>query len=277
MCVLSKPYSPNKEQERQIRLQIQIQKSQRNQKRNEKEHKDKEHKDKEEKAKEEKKHDCAICYNSFKHKDTFVTKCDHAFCHECLSQWFLTKNTCPICRTELSEETENGDDTNNVADVGLTLVLPETTIVPLHVAKESVIRALNLAHVMNYEPDDDEPPMGLRHKWKVQYPSPKCGWRNDFYVYRSSFMNRGINYTIYVEAIHYGHQPQGGSTEHIKVNHVKIHIYTNSSTNEKHLKKTKENTTTNCKSYAIFKNQKTRKSLKRQKNTAQTRQRYNHH
>ena len=272
MSVLSKPYSPNKEQEQQIRLQIQIQKSQRSQKQNEKE---------EQQTKEEEKHDCAICYNSFKHKDTFVTKCEHAFCHECLSQWFLTKNTCPICRTKLSEERENDDDdTNNVADVGMTLVLPETTNLPLHIVKESAVRALNLAYVMNYKPDDDdEPPMSLRHKWKVQYPSPKCGWRNDFYLYRSSFMNRGINYTVYVEAIHYGHQPQGVPTEDIKVNHVKVYIYASnhSSINEKHLKKTKENTITNCKSYSIFKNKKTRKSLKRQKNTAQTKQRYNHH
>ena len=25
--------------------------------------------------------------------------CNHLFCEECVSEWFQSKNTCPLCRT----------------------------------------------------------------------------------------------------------------------------------------------------------------------------------
>lgn len=45
---------------------------------------------------------CSICLDSFKNKNTTViTSCRHVYHDKCIKEWFLTKPTCPYCRTVL--------------------------------------------------------------------------------------------------------------------------------------------------------------------------------
>ena len=49
-------------------------------------------------------HSCSICYDT---GSDFTTNCEHNFCNECITNWLLTNNSCPICRKEfyhISEE-----------------------------------------------------------------------------------------------------------------------------------------------------------------------------
>lgn len=47
--------------------------------------------------------ECPICYESIKHKNYIVTKCNHIFCSDCLFKSLNKKSTCPICRDEIFE------------------------------------------------------------------------------------------------------------------------------------------------------------------------------
>lgn len=51
---------------------------------------------------------CGICIDEFcANQSTFTTKCNHRYHNQCLTQWLLTKNTCPLCRCELYEKDES--------------------------------------------------------------------------------------------------------------------------------------------------------------------------
>jgi hypothetical protein len=45
--------------------------------------------------------DCSICLENVK-DSVKLSNCGHIFCRECISQWVLTKKTCPNCRTVVS-------------------------------------------------------------------------------------------------------------------------------------------------------------------------------
>jgi hypothetical protein len=43
---------------------------------------------------------CSICYDT---KSTIITDCNHFYCTKCICEWFFTlKNSCPICRKEIT-------------------------------------------------------------------------------------------------------------------------------------------------------------------------------
>ena len=44
-------------------------------------------------------YECSICMNNI---CNIITKCNHQFCLECLSENFNISNKCPICRKEIS-------------------------------------------------------------------------------------------------------------------------------------------------------------------------------
>lgn len=49
-------------------------------------------------------HSCSICFDT---GSDFTTNCTHHFCNECITNWLLLHNNCPICRKEfyhISEE-----------------------------------------------------------------------------------------------------------------------------------------------------------------------------
>lgn len=44
--------------------------------------------------------ECSICYSDF--WNPVETPCNHVFCQECINVWLLGRNTCPMCRADLS-------------------------------------------------------------------------------------------------------------------------------------------------------------------------------
>jgi len=42
---------------------------------------------------------CPICIGNI--QDKYVTSCNHKFCTSCISRWLCTKQTCPMCRTNI--------------------------------------------------------------------------------------------------------------------------------------------------------------------------------
>ena len=53
---------------------------------------------------------CSICLEEIINKST--TNCNHSFCFNCLNEWLSkNKNTCPICRRQLKNYINNGNNT----------------------------------------------------------------------------------------------------------------------------------------------------------------------
>ena len=50
-------------------------------------------------------HDCTICFEPIENeKEIFKTPCGHVFHNSCVTPWFLSKNTCPMCRHNYGDE-----------------------------------------------------------------------------------------------------------------------------------------------------------------------------
>jgi len=43
---------------------------------------------------------CSICNDPF--EEPVTTRCDHTFCYKCIEQWINTNNSCPTCRSRIS-------------------------------------------------------------------------------------------------------------------------------------------------------------------------------
>ena len=50
---------------------------------------------------------CPICLDKIGEKNNCITECGHKFCLKCLSVALQGKNTCPMCRNKLVEESED--------------------------------------------------------------------------------------------------------------------------------------------------------------------------
>lgn len=48
--------------------------------------------------------DCPICLEKVNMKQGRILHCNHVFHVQCLTRWFQTKYTCPMCRTVIPEE-----------------------------------------------------------------------------------------------------------------------------------------------------------------------------
>lgn len=60
--------------------------------------------------------DCSVCYAALPLRSNHVfTLCGHLFCVSCLLKWWDTSSSCPICRTNLLERDDDGDDAVAVA------------------------------------------------------------------------------------------------------------------------------------------------------------------
>ena len=49
--------------------------------------------------------ECPICMEPIQPINCSITKCSHSFCTSCLLKNSLRSGLCPMCRTELSEDT----------------------------------------------------------------------------------------------------------------------------------------------------------------------------
>jgi len=55
--------------------------------------------------------ECAICLNEFEDDETLrlLPKCDHVFHPHCIGAWLQGHVTCPVCRTNLAEQTHQAE------------------------------------------------------------------------------------------------------------------------------------------------------------------------
>ena len=65
--------------------------------------------------------ECPICYTT--NKDKIITKCGHSFCKSCIDKWTKSKNTCPICRTQLTETEEPKKVENPPSTTHLSIIV----------------------------------------------------------------------------------------------------------------------------------------------------------
>ena len=46
---------------------------------------------------------CSICYDT---TIDYTTDCNHDFCNQCITNWLLSNNNCPLCRKKFYEIVE---------------------------------------------------------------------------------------------------------------------------------------------------------------------------
>jgi len=45
---------------------------------------------------------CNVCYIKLEVNNSVVTPCNHFYCSKCFFRWLLINNTCPMCRSKLT-------------------------------------------------------------------------------------------------------------------------------------------------------------------------------
>ena len=53
---------------------------------------------------------CSICMGEVKDVNKIITPCKHIFCNTCLTQWLMTNHSCPMCRKEFGNKTEEENE-----------------------------------------------------------------------------------------------------------------------------------------------------------------------
>ncbi len=43
---------------------------------------------------------CSVCNENFEHCEKIKTKCGHEFHMDCISEWLIKKDNCPLCRQD---------------------------------------------------------------------------------------------------------------------------------------------------------------------------------
>ncbi|KAF9604768.1 hypothetical protein IFM89_010309 [Coptis chinensis] len=63
--------------------------------------------------------ECAVCLNEFEDDETLrlLPKCDHVFHPECIDAWLASHTTCPVCRANLTPDSNHpAADGNEVTE-----------------------------------------------------------------------------------------------------------------------------------------------------------------
>ena len=48
---------------------------------------------------------CPVCFEVIKKSDRMELTCKHAFHTQCMIQWYVESNTCPVCRVPQKDDT----------------------------------------------------------------------------------------------------------------------------------------------------------------------------
>ena len=88
--------------------------------------------------------DCSICLSNIEKSNDCLTNCNHFFCKECLNKWLKHNLTCPMCRVEIKNYTNEGE---------MTLLINIPNIVPVNtplVFDPLIIRTFNEEYLTRY-------------------------------------------------------------------------------------------------------------------------------
>ncbi|KAL8097620.1 hypothetical protein AgCh_030666 [Apium graveolens] len=71
---------------------------------------------------------CSICLQKFDiNEHICIMECGHMFHHSCLAPWLLSNNTCPLCRTTVYENGDDGqEEDDGQEDVKMAMFLKAT-------------------------------------------------------------------------------------------------------------------------------------------------------
>lgn len=61
---------------------------------------------------------CSICYMPFENSDFVITlpECEHMYHKDCITNWFKTHTTCPVCRTDIKKILQKNNKTFDLFD-----------------------------------------------------------------------------------------------------------------------------------------------------------------
>ena len=63
--------------------------------------------------------ECAICLEEIGNTNSCVTPCGHKFCFNCMVKALKQKDTCPMCRTALQEESDKESDEESDEEINI--------------------------------------------------------------------------------------------------------------------------------------------------------------
>ena len=218
--------------------------------------------------------DCAICYQQ-NTNSCFTTHCDHTFCQDCMTKWLLVNNNCPLCRTNLTNSTNDVDDDYDDDDsfvenrsFEMTIVVPPMLNVPESMLRLGLLRAHNLTTVLNHDDTNEEFVIpNLMTNWVIQKPRTVNGWRPDDCMFRTTVAHKGVHYAIYVEPLAEDHETNNLFLASSNICYVKTYIIPLSYNSHLEIPYSKQNA----------KQQRKQTKYRIHKNTTQRRQRYTHH
>ena len=206
-----------------------------------------------------KSNECVICFSENTNENTFITKCEHAFCNKCITQWLISKNTCPLCRESLTKNQEQNQEQEEEEEdnsFGIDVYHFEDEIIPNNVVHQCVDNTLELMRSIYSNEENAPPPLA---RWKKQKARVSNGYRTSEYMYTNTITYEKTKYITQVRTI---------TTRDLRLQYVYINIEILS--HYKHqLRKSKHDKI----KFQVSKS----KKQKQYTNTAQTKQRYNHH
>ena len=91
---------------------------------------------------------CPICLEAIGEKNNCITECGHKFCLKCLSISLQGKNTCPMCRNKLVEESEDVAEIDRLSALTSTFAR-ENCLNRLEIAKYKDIYVSSMMKIQN--------------------------------------------------------------------------------------------------------------------------------
>lgn len=184
-------------------------------------------------------------------------------------------------RTQINHVDDNDDNDDEDMNVNamedppfeMTILLPGEFNVPENVMRSALLRAYNLTIVLNHDEDDDETiAPNLRTSWVIQKPPTSDGTRNDYGIFTSVLMHKGVQYAIYVETIGEDRQTNVQFLTSSDIRYVYTHIVIISA----YTRQTKQQVPYSKKIKQNLKQQRKQTRYRMHRNTAECRQRYTH-
>jgi len=99
---------------------------------------------------EEEDRECQVCYDRVEDR-TYTNGCLHSFCYECIKEWSLNTNTCPLCRTSFTRLRHNFQQNGECNEVVVEQLVryPEP---PQHILLATILGQIELTSLALGQP-----------------------------------------------------------------------------------------------------------------------------
>lgn len=181
-------------------------------------------------------------------------------------------------RAQINHVDDSDDEDMNVDAMEdppfeMTIVQPGEFNVPANVMRSALLRAYNLAMVLNHDEYDEETiAPNLQTTWAIHNPPTCDGTRNDYGIFTSVLMHKGVQYAIYVETIGEDRETNVQFLASSDIRYVYAHIVFISA----HTRHPRQQVLYSKKIKQNLKQQRKQTRYRMHRNTAECRQRYTH-